>query len=164
MFFQTDPFFGTYMNRYSCLFMVIAYARELYTPFRWTREGLKERWVEAIGNGTGIGESIITGDLNKDGDMDDKGELEIRSHTALAILLESPIRMIPPPGKEHFPATQPILKQQYAAGCFYNPFTHFHHFGAIDYKKRVIYDPIENGSITIRDGYLETIRMYEVLV
>lgn len=164
MFFQTDPFFGYYMNKNACLFMVIAYARELYTDFRWPREDLKRLWIEAIGDGTGIGESIITGDLNGDGDMDDKGELIVQSHNKLATLLQSPIRMLPPPGKEHFPATHPILKQQYAAGCFYNPNNKFYHFCAIDYKKRIIYDPIEGGSITARVGYLDTIRLYEVLV
>lgn len=168
MLFQTNPFFGKYINKYGCLYMVIAFAKERYERYIWRKEDLKRLWSEAIGNGTGIGESIITGDLNHDGDMDDKGELIIQSHTKLAQLLGSPIRMIEPNGpgliKGHFPAKYPILPSQYAAGCFYNPRTNYRHFCAIDHTKRVIYDPIEGGSVTVREGYLETIRLYEVLV
>jgi hypothetical protein len=139
------------MNKYACLFMDIAYAREYYHGYRWSKEELKRIWMEAKTKG------VLSGDLNGDGDMDDKGELEIQSHNAVASLLGSPLTYIP----GHHPPTTRILNR-YAIGCFFNPRTQFRHFGVIIPDHRVIYDSM-GSSVTIREGVLESIRLYEVV-
>ena len=45
--------------------------------------------------------------------------------------------------------------------CWYNPITDFHHFVAA-LNGSVIYDPIEGGSRTVREGHLESKRIYLV--
>lgn len=159
MILQTDPVLGPYMNKYACLFLDIAYAREYYLGHVWSKEELKRLWTEAIVS------KILSGDLNGDGDMDDKGELEIQSHSAVASLLASPIRLIPPSGPGlvhgHFPPTT-LIMNRYAIGCFYNPATNFRHFGVLLPNRQVIYDSMGR-SVTIKEGYLESLRLYEVV-
>lgn len=45
---------------------------------------------------------------------------------------------------------------------FYNPNTEFGHFVA-GFKGTVIYDPIQGGSRTVREGYLESKRIYTLV-
>lgn len=152
MILQTEPYLGAYMNKYACLFMDIAYARTLYKGYEWTKEELKALWMTAISS------KLISGDTNRDGDMDDKGELEIQSHSRVAVLLQSPIIQV----GGHF-STKADIGDRYAIGCFYNPRTGFRHFAVLDNKRRVIYDSL-GSSVTIREGYLESLRLYKVVV
>jgi hypothetical protein len=46
---------------------------------------------------------------------------------------------------------------------WFNPNTDFGHFVAGDGKGNVIYDPIEGGSRTVREGYLESKRIFQVI-
>ena len=51
--------------------------------------------------------------------------------------------------------------------CWYNPKTDFHHFVAggdpAACPKGVAYDPIEGGSRTVREGYLESKRIFDIV-
>lgn len=111
---------------------------------------LNTKWMEAIDKG------IISGDLNKDGDMDDKKELEIQDHNKLLKHLNIPFRYL-----GSFPPTTKIESKQYAIGEFYNTDTTFTHFAFLDSNKKVEYDPIKD-SITVKNGTLKTIRLYGV--
>jgi hypothetical protein len=111
---------------------------------------LNTKWMEAIDKG------IISGDLNKDGDMDDKKELEIQDHNKLLKHLNIPLRYL-----GSFPPDIVINDSQYAIGEFYNKRTDFTHFVSLDSNKKVEYDPIKD-SVTVREGTLKTIRLYGV--
>lgn len=45
-------------------------------------------------------------------------------------------------------------------GCYFNPRTKYTHFVIIDNKTReIIYDPLEGKSITVKEGYLDSMRV-----
>jgi hypothetical protein len=48
---------------------------------------------------------------------------------------------------------------EFAIQCWYNPATKFHHFVA-EVDGKVGYDPIEGGSRTVREGAIESKRIY----
>jgi hypothetical protein len=50
---------------------------------------------------------------------------------------------------------------EFAIQCWYNKATDFHHFVA-EIGGIVGYDPIEGGSRTVREGYLESKRIYQI--
>lgn len=152
MIFQSNPLLGKYMNKYACLFTCIAFARPYLGGEDWTPEGLRDAWDTAIAN------RFISGDLNLDGDMDDPGELEIQNHDGVCKTLGVSICYIP---GHHNPSTQ-ILNDMYAIGNFYNPRTGFNHFAVINRWKNVVFDPIQGGSITCKEGYLKDIRLYSI--
>jgi len=151
MIYQTDRRLGRYLNKYGCLFTSIAFARPYFGGRDWTAEELREKWD------TAIIKRFISGDLNLDGDMDDPGELEIQDHNAVCNLLNVPMSYIP---GHHVPAA-PIEPNMFAIGAFFNPRTKFTHFAVINRDKQVIFDPIQGGSVTCREGYLKNMRLYE---
>ena len=153
MIYQTDPLMGKYYNKYGCLFTSIAYARELLRGHVWTASDLRSKWDESIAKGA------ITGDLNGDGDMDDPGELVINDHDAVCRILFVDLAYIP---GHHNPDTA-IDDKTYAVGAFFNPRTNFTHFAAVGRDKKVIFDPIKGGSVTCREGYLKSLRLYSIL-
>lgn len=143
---QTDPALNKYVNKYGCYFMSLAY----HTGKEFTAEELNTIWYEAIKKG------YITGDINKDGDMDDSGEAIIVNPDGVAKLLGLNFTFI---GK-HSLGTDTIPEGYKAVGCYYNKRTKFRHFAAINKYKTVIYDPILN-SVTVREGVLESMRLYK---
>jgi len=152
MIYQTDAPMGKYFNKYGCLFSSIAFARPFLGGPDWTHADLRDKWDTAIIKG------ILSGDLNLDGDMDDAGELEIQDHDAVCVLLECPLSYIP---GHHNPAT-PITADLYAVGAFFNPRTKFTHFAVVDKNLKVVYDPIKGGSVTCREGYVKSLRLYSI--
>jgi hypothetical protein len=50
---------------------------------------------------------------------------------------------------------------EFAIQCWHNTVTDFHHFVA-EVDGKVGYDPIEGGSRTVREGYLESKRIYQI--
>ena len=153
MIYQTDPRLGRYYNKYGCLFTSIAYAREYLGGPDWTPNELRAKWEYCIARG------FISGDMNKDGDMDDDDELVIQDHNNVCSILGVPLSYIP----GHHNPNVVIEKDMYAIGAFRNPRTNFVHFAVIDRNKKVIFDPIEGGSRTVREGYLKSMRLYSVM-
>jgi len=109
---------------------------------------LNALWQNAINTG------IISGDLNKDGDMDDNSELLILDKDKLLALAGLKIKCLGTYSPDH--ATPDGM---YAIGEFYNDRTKFTHFVAIGKDKKATYDPILN-SVTYREGVLKSIRLF----
>ena len=68
------------------------------------------------------------------------------------------------PGKVHFVGKQDKSYQcapgEFAVQCWYNPATDFHHFVAEGSDGGVAYDPIQGGSRTVREGAIDSKRVY----
>ena len=56
----------------------------------------------------------------------------------------------------------PVQPNEFAIQCWYNPATDFHHFVA-EVDGSVGYDPIAGGSRTVREGVLDSKRIYLVI-
>ena len=146
---QTDLQLIGYINKYGCFYMCIANC--IYKCIHGLEPSynfLNTKWMECIDNGS------ISGDVNKDGDMDDSDELLILDKDKLLKTLGLTIKYI-----GSFSPDVVIKQNQYAIGEFYNSKTKFTHFGVIDASKKVVYDPIDN-SRTIREGVLKTVRIF----
>jgi hypothetical protein len=154
MLYQTDPRLNKYINKYGCYFMCLAYYREKYQGLKWNASAINEIWQYAIDYG------YITGDLNLDGDFDDAGQLEIKNPNALCGLLGCGLRYV----DGHFPIDSPLAQGCYTVTAWYNPRTRFTHF-VQGSKRPVEYDPIEGGSITVREGAPKSdgLRIYQML-
>lgn len=57
-------------------------------------------------------------------------------------------------------ASYPCVCKEVEQQVWYNPNTKFYHFVVGDGKSNVVYDPIKDGSFTVRYGYLESKRIY----
>jgi hypothetical protein len=152
MIYQTDKRMGRNINKYGCLFMSTAFARPYLQGIDWTANELRAKWESAIAL------RIMSGDVNGDGDYDDPEDLVIQSHGALCKHLGVPLHYIP---GHHNPSVV-IESDMYAIGEYYNPRTRFHHFVVLDRNKKIVYDPIESGSVTAREGYLKSMRLYTI--
>lgn len=152
MIYQTDRRLSKYLQKYGCLFTSLAYARPYLGGKDWGAGELQGVWDEAVAKG------VLSGDLNKDGDLDDAGELEIQNYPILLRMLKVPLIWIP----GHHPPETPIEKGVYAVGAFFNPRTKFTHFAVIDREKKVLFDPIAGGSVTCREGYLKSLRLFSI--
>lgn len=147
MIYQTDKGLDPVIQKYGCLFMSLAWASDI----KYTAMELNKIWYACIAKGH------ISGDLNRDGDMDDNGEAEILSHDGVARELGSCLAYT----NAHNSPTVNIPAGYYAIGAYYNPRTRFTHFVVINRDKEVVYDPIPH-SVTVREGYLKSIRIYKV--
>lgn len=146
---QTDIKLDHYINKYGCFFMCICYW------INWQVNKKEPEYCElnAIWNNA-INLGIISGDMNKDGDMDDSNEALILDKDKLLSLADIKLHALGSFSPDH-----PIKDGQYAIGEFYNPRTKFTHFVAIGQDKKATYDPILN-SVTYREGKLKTIRLF----
>jgi len=147
---QTDLQLIGYIAKYGCFFMCMTYWLTLKTTGKeLDYDFLNRLWMEAIKKG------IISGDVNKDGDMDDGNELLILDKDRLLALSGLNLKYVG--------SFQPnaVTKEQgvYFIGEFYNARTKFTHFAGLDDNLKPEYDPIEN-SMTIREGVLKTVRVY----
>lgn len=142
---QTDPALNKYIQKYGCYFMSLAY----HTGREFTADELNRIWERCISLG------YITGDVNKDGDLDDSGEAIIVDPNGVCSMLGLAYRYT---GK-HNQGSDHIMENYIAVGCFYNKRTKFRHFVAVNRYKTVIYDPIPN-SVTVREGVLESLRLF----
>lgn len=153
MIYQTDPKLGRYMNKYGCLFTSIAFARPYLNGKDWSASELREAWDTSILKGW------ISGDLNLDGDMDDKGELEIQNYPEVCKVLGNKVSWIP---GHHHPETK-LDDSMFIIGAFFNPRTSFTHFAVIDTHLKVVFDPIYGGSVTCREGHIKSLRLFSIL-
>ncbi len=143
MIYQTDKRLPAALQKYGCAFVSLASYRESEMGKPWTVEALGAAWEGAIASG------LITGDLNGDKDFDDPGEATIQDWGGLAQYLGLRLQYL---GKFHPGAREAV--GAFVVSAWYNPKTVFTHFAVGD-SRPVIFDPIEGGSITCRDGYLK---------
>lgn len=156
---QNDPRLKKEIQKYGCYFLSLAYYREKYQGKPWSVDELNKAWDTAKAMGH------ISGDLNKDGDTDDAGELEILNASGLCILLGIALKVKHRMGDDwklttHFPVDAPEANGCFVVTAWYNPDTKFTHF-VVGSRKPVEFDPIAGGSRTVRDGYPKSIRIYE---
>lgn len=160
---QTDKQLTTYINKYGCFFMSIAYWLTL--KVRNVEAGysqLNAWWKQALDTKAPNGRAIISGDMNSDGDMDDADELLLEDKNALCKLIGLPLAYV-----GAF-APDKVDKQpgQFYIGEFYREWTDkgkkksSTHFVGIDDNFACVYDPIEN-SLTVRHGKLKTVRVFK---
>lgn len=144
MIFQTDRRLPAAMQKYGCAFTALAYYRERHQGKPWTADELGAAWTKAVALG------IVTGDLNRDGDVDDSGEAEIRDWQALAQHLGLRLQYL---GK--FPLGHPTAARadSFVLTSWTNPTNGFVHW-VIGDKRPVEFDPISPGSVTVKVGVL----------
>jgi len=148
---QTDLQLIGYISKYGCFFMCMTYW------LSWKKKGIElgYEFLNAIWM-TAINKGLISGDLNNDGDMDDANEALILDKGRLLILAGLDMSYI-----GQF-APEAVVKKPgvFFIGEFYNPATKFTHFAGLDDNLKCEYDPIKNGSITVKNGVLKSVRCF----
>lgn len=152
MIYQTDRRLDANMNAIACAFDCVAYFRERYQHRPWSAYALQSAWNGAVGSG------IISPDKNNDGDLLDQGEGEIQDWQMLAEFLGCKLQFL---GK--FAPDAPERDGNFVIARWYNPRTKFRHFVVGDLKP-VEWDPIQGGSVTVREGYVDSLRIFRPLV
>lgn len=151
MIYQTDKRLDDNLEHIGCAFDCVAYAREKYTTKRWTAEEFQAAWNGAIAA------KIISGDSSGDGDLFDPGEGMIQDWGQLARFLGAPLQFIKRVDGPYIPDDN-----EFVITAWYNPRTKFTHF-VVGMTKPVEWDPIEGGSVTVREGYPVSHRVFKVL-
>lgn len=148
MIYQDDDGMDEELKHYGCAFRSLAYYRDLRGG-TWTKDELNALWRTAIAKG------IISGDLNMDGDYDEVNELVIQSWQGLVDHLRLPLTAI----EGHQPLSFPLPPKAFALCEWFNPATRFRHF-VVGSKRPVAFDPIRNGSRTVREGHPVSLRVF----
>ena len=139
MIFQTDPEFEPDIQHFGCYFLSLLWQlnRLLGVP------DLDHKVIEVIYN-------------HEKEDKDMASEAFIQNPQGLVDFIA--------PGKVHFVGKQDKAYQcqpgEFAVQCWYNPATDFHHFVAEGSDGGVGYDPIQGGSRTVREGAIDSKRVY----
>ena len=152
MIYQTDRRLDSNMNKIACAFDSLAYFRERYQGKPWTADELQSAWNGAISA------RIISPDTNHDGDLLDKGEGEIQDWQMLANHLGCAVQFL-----GIFPPNDPKRDGNFVIARWFNPRTNFRHFVVGDLKP-VEWDPIIGGSVTVREGHVDSLRIFKPLV
>lgn len=153
MIYQTNGEETLEFNHVGCLYDDHAYARELYLGKPWAAQELKKSWVDAIAKG------IVSGDLNHNGRLgDDPNELLIQNWDDLAKHTGSPLKFF-----GQFPPGAPEKTGRYIIARWFNPNTGFRHFVVGD-EKPPVWDPIEGGSRTVREGHIEFLFLFDIVL
>ena len=168
MLFQNTPLFPIDMQHYACRFLMLARSREVLLNKRWESEELVHYWETARDAG------IISGDLNMDGDYDDRGEDEILDDDRLFVLMGLPLHTVDvsslglPLIRDHngilrvAPTKAPLDSSRYwVSECWGWKIYHFIQGDGTGLQK-AIYDPIQGGSLTRKNGRIETLRVWEI--
>lgn len=138
---QTDARLDDNMHHIACAFDSLAYFRERYQGKPWTAVELQSAWNGALKSG------LISPDKNHDGDLLDDGEGEIQNWQSLADYLGCALKYL-----GRFDQGAPERINNFALCAWHNDRTNSTHFVVGD-KKPVEWDPIEGGSVTVREGY-----------
>lgn len=168
MIYQNSAGVDADARKYSCLFNVIARAREILCGKPWNVFAYNMAWRGARERG------IISGDLNADGDYDDNGEDEIQDFQALFDFLEVPLRFVPcatlglsmvsingtartAPQKEPLDSMRFWIAEKWihSGGHFVQ--------GDGTGKHPAIWDPVSGGSRTRRLGVCESLRVFPIM-
>ena len=140
MKYQTDLGLNPDFEHVGCAFDSTAYARPKFGGPDWTDEELNAAWSGSIAGGI-LSPNFV-----------------IQDWQALATYLRLPLRFV---GSfdvgNNFDRTG-----KYIVTEWYNPRTKFKHFVVGD-QRPVEWDSIEGGSVTVREGYPISYRVFEVL-
>lgn len=166
MIYQNEAGIVEDAQHYSCLFNVIARAREFLAGRPWTVAQYNAAWLGAKEAG------IISGDLNADGDFDDAGEDEILTYPRLIDFLEVPLVYVPREtfglpitidagGAQRIAATISPLdpKKYWVAEKWIWRQGHFLQGDGTGLNPP-IHDPIKGGSMTRARGKIESLRVF----
>ena len=146
MIFQTDSEFEPDIQHYGCYFLSLLWQlnRLLGVP------SLDHKVIEIIYN------DCEHTDANNNGVTDMAPEAFIADPQGVVDFIA--------PGKVHFVGKQDKAYQcqpgEFAVQAWYNPATDFHHFVAEGSDGGVGYDPIQGGSRTVREGAIDSKRVY----
>ena len=146
MIFQTDDEFEPDIQKYGCYFLSLLWQfnRLLGAP------ALDHKVIEVIYN------TCEHTDANNNGVTDMAPEAFIADPQGVCDFLA--------PGRVHFvgkvSAAYVCHPGEFAIQAWYNPATKFTHFVAEGPDGRVAYDPIEGGSRTVREGAIDSKRIY----
>jgi hypothetical protein len=148
MVYQTDSEFEPDIQKYGCYFLSLLFQlnRLFGTP------SLDHKVIEVIYN------DCEHTDANNNGVTDMAPEAFISDpQGVLDFIVPGKAQFVGMGGKDHL-----CQNGEFAIQCWYNPNTKFHHFVA-ELDGRVGYDPIEGGSRTVREGFIESKRIYKVV-
>lgn len=167
MIYQNDANAPRDFQKYACRFLSLYMAKVFLKGEPITLESAVSGWSRARTFG------YISGDLNRDGDYDDPGEDEMLNDEAIFRLLDIPLEVVNPkslgltmaPDRNGIMRIQPTrepldLKKYYVLEAWHWKITHFV-VGNGAGMGMPIYDPIEGGSLTRRNGALESLRVYK---
>lgn len=144
---QSDKRLLRVIQQYGCLFLCFAEASPMIFAGEEGIKALNALWRKAEEEGA------VNGDLNRDGDYDDKGEAEVKDHNKLARIFAMSVRY---DGKHHDPKEKIPSDVKHVFGCFFWKSTHF-----VNLSRRldVTHDPIGESN-TVKNGYLKNTRWY----
>jgi len=144
---QTDKRLLKVIQKYGCLFLCFAYSSPMIFAGEEGIKALNLLWLKAEDEG------VISGDLNRDGDYDDAGEAEVKSHDKLAKIFALDVKY---DGCHRQPKEKIPKNVAHIFGCY---FWHGTHFVVLNRRLEVVYDPM-GYSNTVANGYLKTMRWY----
>lgn len=159
---QTDNRLISYIGKYGCFFMSIAYWLTL--KVRNIEAGcnqLNSWWMLAMETKDKNGKPILSGDVNGDGDMDDADELLLGDKTAFCKMIGLPLEYV----GSFAPDKVDKKPGQYYIGEYYREWMEkgkkksFTHFVGLDDNLACAYDPIGE-SLTVKLGKLKTVRVF----
>lgn len=148
MIYQTDSEFEPDIQHYGCYYLSLLW--QLNRLFG--NPELDHKVIELIYN------TEKTGDANHNGIVDMGDECYLEDPQGLCDFVA--------PGRVEFlgksNAEREISDGEFAIQCWYNPNTEFSHFVA-ELDGVVGYDPIEGGSRTVREGAIDSKRIFRIL-
>lgn len=144
---QTDRELLPVIRDYGCLFLCFAYSSPVLFEGKSGCRALNKLWQEAVDRG------YISGDINGDGDFDDRGEAEILDHNKVASLFDLDVTY----DNRHRKSWEDV--EEDVEIVFGRYFHVYGHFVVLDRNKRVIFDSLGDSN-TVRYGRLESMRWY----
>jgi hypothetical protein len=151
MIYQTDRNLDANLNAIGCAFDSLAFFRERYQNIPWSASELQAAWDGALKLG------IISPDANSDGDVLDNGEGEIQDWQLLANHLGCEVKFL-----GFYPPNAQERAGNFVIARWFNARTNFRHFVVGD-TRPVEWDPIKGGSVTVREGVVDSLRIFTPL-
>lgn len=155
IYYQTSPGLDPEIQKVGCAYMAgPVYFRAALQKEPMTKEAINDTWREARRLG------IINPPDHP------TAPLEISNWQALCNLAGARLRVLEyVPGNTHWPISTPVTAGHFAVYAWYNPRTRFTHF-VVGRERPVEYDPIQGGSITVREGApkLDGLRLFQVTI
>ncbi len=168
MFYQTDPNAPRDFQKYGCLFSVLRFSPEYLFGMQVSLQDAIRDWELCRSYG------LISGDLNRDGDYDDVGEDEILDYNGIFELLNLPLyypnqtslNMPMVKDSKGIPRVAPLYYGLDSAKYYVAEhwFWRAGHFVLGDGRgvRPVKYDPIKNGSNSVRFGACHDLRVFKI--
>ena len=138
MVYETDPSLDSDLGKYGCAFLSLAHYNPNYTDSDLNR---------------------IKNEAQARGILDD--EDTVLNWQMLVDLFAFPLKYRTPPDTGHWPYDTDLSGGAYFIGEWYNAF--MTHFVVMDNMRNVIYDPIQGGSNTVKNGHLVSFRIFDAV-